>query len=86
MRIVKFYAADNTLRVKLDRLEDLWAVQRITFAGDIVKAESQRRFKASESDVGELKDVMIRLRVEKTELDKNASRLRVMGKIVEGRP
>jgi protein pelota len=86
MRIVKFYAADNTLRVKLDRLEDLWAVQRITFAGDLVKAESQRRFKASESDVGELKDVMIRLRVEKTELDKNASRLRVMGKIVEGRP
>ena len=86
MRIMKFYAADNTLRVKLDRLEDLWAVQRVTFAGDLVKAESQRRFKASDSDVGELKEVMIRVRVEKTELDKNASRLRVMGKIVEGRP
>ena len=86
MRVMKFYAADNTLRVKLDRLEDLWAVQRVTFAGDLVKAESTRRFKASDSDVGELKDVMIRLRVEKTELDKNASRLRIMGKIVEGRP
>ncbi len=86
MRVIKFYEADNTLRVKVDRLEDLWAIQRVTFAGDLVKAESTRRFKASEGDVGELKDVMIRVRVEKTELDKNASRLRVMGKIVEGKP
>ncbi|MGH2638026.1 MAG: hypothetical protein ACRDF4_01860, partial [Rhabdochlamydiaceae bacterium] len=51
-----------------------------------VKSESERRFRANETDKGELKKVIITLDVEKTELDKNAIRLRVMGKIIEGKP
>ena len=86
MRIIKFYENDGTLKVKVDRLEDLWTIQRVIFPGDLVKSQSLRRFKSSESDVGELKEVVVRLRTEKTELDKNAERLRVMGKIVEGKP
>ncbi len=86
MQIIKFYAAEGMLKVKLDTLEDLWTLQRITFPGDLVKSKSVRRFKASENDVGELKEVMVTLRVEKTELDKNASRLRVLGTIIEGKP
>ncbi|MGC8670064.1 MAG: mRNA surveillance protein pelota [Candidatus Micrarchaeia archaeon] len=86
MKIVKFYNATNTLKVKIDTFEDLWTLQRIIFAGDYVKAETERRFKSSESDVGELKQVVITVKVEKTELDKASRRLRVLGKIVEGRP
>ncbi|MGC8687519.1 MAG: mRNA surveillance protein pelota [Candidatus Micrarchaeia archaeon] len=86
MKIVKFYSATNTLKVKVDTFSDLWSLQRVIFANDIVKAETERRFKSHEGDVGELKDVIIAVKVEKTELDKAAMRLRVMGKIVEGRP
>ncbi len=86
MKVVKFYESSGALKLRADSMEDLWAIQRIIFVGDLVKSESVRRFKGSEKDTGELKDVVIRLRVEKTELDKNAARLRIMGKIVEGRP
>ena len=86
MKVIKFYESSGSLKLRVDSLDDLWAVQRILFSGDLVKSESVRRFKGSEKDVGELKDVVIRIRTEKTELDKNAIRLRIMGKIVEGRP
>ena len=86
MHIVKFYQGEGVMRLKLDTLEDLWTVQRIVLPDDLVKSKSLRKFKANETDVGELKEVIITLRVEKTELDKNALRLRIMGKIVEGKP
>ena len=86
MKIVKFYESAGSLKLKVDTLEDLWTAQRIIFANDIVKSESERKFKSSESDKGELKKVVITLKVEKTELDKDAIRLRVLGKIMEGRP
>ncbi|EQD26942.1 hypothetical protein B2A_15444, partial [mine drainage metagenome] len=45
MKIIRFRESENTLIVKLDTLEDLWAIQRITFPGDLVKSKSLRRFK-----------------------------------------
>jgi protein pelota len=86
MKIVKFYESVGSLKLRVDTLEDLWTVQRIIFANDLVKSESERKFKSNESDKGELKKVVITLRVEKTELDKDAGRLRVLGKILEGKP
>ncbi|MGI0134399.1 MAG: hypothetical protein ACREBW_05525, partial [Candidatus Micrarchaeaceae archaeon] len=74
------------MKLRVDTLDDLWTIQRIIFPGDHVKSESERRFRANETDKGELKKVIITLDVEKTELDKNAVRLRVMGKIIEGKP
>ena len=86
MRIIKFYENIGSLKLRVDTLEDLWTVQRIIFPNDLVKSESERKFKSSESDKGELKKVVITVRVEKSELDKDACRLRVLGKIVEGKP
>ena len=86
MKILKFYQSENLLKVKVEIFEDLWSLQRVIFSGDAVKSKSVRRFKANESDVGELKDVMVTVVVEKTELDKTAQRLRIMGKIVDGSP
>jgi len=86
MKIIKFYESEGTLKLRADNLEDLWAIQRIVFKDDFVKSETRRRFRPEEGDIGELKEVVIKIRVEKTELDKAASRLRITGKIVEGRP
>lgn len=86
MKIIKFYENSGTLRVRLDTVEDLWCIERIVFRGDMVKSESKRRFRSVDSDVGELKDVVIKIAVEETKLDKAAMRLRIGGKIVEGRP
>ena len=85
MKLIRFRDDTNSLKVRVDNLEDLWALQRVVFAGDIVKAESERKFKPEGSE-GEFKTVMITLRVEKTELDKSAGRLRILGKIMDGRP
>jgi protein pelota len=85
MKLIRFHEDTGTLKVRVDNLEDLWALQRVVFADDIVKAESERKFKPEGSE-GEFKTVMITLRVEKTELDKSAGRLRILGKILEGKP
>lgn len=86
MRIIKFYDTAGSLKLRVDTLEDLWTAQRIIFANDVVKSESERKFRSNESDKGELKKVTITLRVEKTELDKDAGRLRILGKILDGKP
>jgi protein pelota len=86
MKVIKFYEAEGKLKLRVDTLDDLWTLQRIIFQNDLVKSESVRKFKSSESDKGELKDVVVTVRVEKTEFDKTANRLRIMGKIVEGKP
>jgi protein pelota len=86
MKIIKFYESSGTLKVKLDTVEDLWCIERIVFKGDMVKSESKRRFRSVDTDAGELKDVVIKIAVEGTELDKAAMRLRISGKILEGKP
>lgn len=85
-KIIKMYESTGSMKIRVDTLEDLWSVQRILFTNDIVKSESERKFRSDESDQGELKKVFITLRVERSELDKDAERLRVMGKIVDGKP
>ena len=77
---------ESSVRLKIDNVEDLWALQRILFQNDLARSESQRRFRPEEGAEGEMKEVMITIRVEKTEFDKNALALRVIGKIVDGRP
>lgn len=86
MKIIRFYEDVGVMKVRVDTMDDLWSVQRIIFPNDIVKAESERKFKPSEGSEGELKKVVITLEVEKTELDKDAVRLRIMGKILDGKP
>lgn len=86
MRVIRFSESTGSLKIKVDSTDDLWAVQRIIFANDFVKSESERKFKPSEGDEGEFKKVIITLKVEKTEFDKISQTLRVMGKITEGKP
>ncbi len=85
MRLIKFYN-ENTVRVRLDTVEDLWSIQRIIFKDDIVSGKSERRFKANEDDKSDRKDIFVTIRVERTEFDRDALRLRVFGVIVGGTP
>ncbi len=86
MRVIKFNENEGRIILKVETLEDLWTIQRILFVGDLAKSKSLRKFKTAEGDKGEMKEVMVLLNVEKIELDKNSERLRIMGKIVEGKP
>jgi len=86
MKILGFHKLEGRLKLRVDNAEDLWALQRIIFEGDKVRSESMRRFKPNEGDEGEMKEVVIEVKAEKTELDKSALRLRITGKITEGRP
>ncbi|MGC8649047.1 MAG: mRNA surveillance protein pelota [Candidatus Micrarchaeia archaeon] len=86
MKIISFYENEGRLKLRVDTVEDLWTIQRIVFSGDVVESESLRKFKTNEGDKGELKEVMIKINVEKTEFDKLANRLRIAGKIIDGKP
>ncbi len=86
MKVIRFSELVNTLKVEPESFEDLYLLAMIIWKGDVVSSRSKRRFKASESDVGEQKEVFLRIIVESVEIDKSAERLRVSGKIIEGKP
>lgn len=69
-------------------VEDLWYLTRVVKAGDVVKAHSERRFKASGSDKdsGEKKHVKLELRIEQVEFAESANKLRLTGVILHGEP
>ncbi len=86
MRIVRFNGLTNSLKVEPESFDDLYLLAMIASKGDKAEARSYRRFKASERDTGEQKEVTIKIGIEKIEIDKSAGRLRLMGNIIEGRP
>ncbi|MCL5675332.1 MAG: mRNA surveillance protein pelota [Candidatus Marsarchaeota archaeon] len=86
MKILGFNAVSNRLRLVPESFEDLYLLARIIASGDRIGARSYRRFKSTEDDEGEQKEVFIVIEVEKVEIDRGAGRLRLTGKIAEGRP
>lgn len=86
MRIIRFNDLANTLKVEPESFEDLYLLAIVIAKGDIVEGKSYRRFRPSEGDVGEQKEVFVRLTAETIEIDKNAGRLRISGKILDGKP
>lgn len=86
MRVIRFSDSTNELKLVPDSFDDLYMLARVIGSGDRVTASTYRRFRPSEGDVGEQKEVVIEVEVEKVEIDKNAQKLRVSGKIRSGRP
>ena len=88
MRIVHYDAREGTVKLEPENLEDLWHLEKIINAGDVVSGTSERRYKVQgrEKESGEKKKVFIGVQVEKVELNKNANALRATGKIVGGSP
>ncbi len=86
MKILGFNQISNAMRLEPESFDDLYLLAVVINAGDTVEGKSTRRFRPSEGDKGEQKDVVIKIIVEKAEIDRSAFRLRVSGKIIEGRP
>ncbi|MCX8196905.1 MAG: mRNA surveillance protein pelota [Candidatus Micrarchaeota archaeon] len=86
MRIGKQDTKEGSIVLIPENEEDLWHIERILQPSDKVIAKSFRRFKASEGDAGEKKQVTIKLAAEKIDFSKFSSRLRVTGKIESGTP
>ncbi len=86
MRVIRFNNVAQSLKLEPESFDDLYLIARVVSGGDVVEAKSLRRFRASEGDVGEQKEVTIRLQVERAEVDKSADMLRITGKIVGGHP
>ncbi len=86
MRIIRLNSVSNALKVEPESFDDLYLLAIIISVGDRVEAHSYRRFKANERDVGEQKEVVVKVNVEKIEIDKSSGRLRLIGKIIAGHP
>ena len=86
MRIIRLNSVSNFLKLEPETIDDLYLLAIIISSGDVVEAKSTRRFRPNEGDVGEQKDVTIRISVERSEIDKSAGRLRLSGKIIYGHP
>src|SRR5271169_10465 len=86
MRVIRLNGVSNALKLVPESFDDLYLLAMIITTQDTVEAKSTRRFRPSEGDKGEQKDVMIIVDVERTEIDKNSKRLRVSGKIISGKP
>ncbi len=86
MRVIRFNPVSNAVKVVPDSFDDLYLLAIIISAGDAAEARSWRRFRASEKDVGEQKEVFLKIAVEKVEVDRAAARLRLSGTIRDGRP
>ncbi len=86
MKVIRFNPSTNALKLVPGSFDDLYLLARVIGAGDSVTASTYRRFRPSEGDVGEQKEVVMEVGVEKVEVDKNSHALRLTGKILSGHP
>jgi protein pelota len=86
MKVIRFNTSTNALKLVPGSFDDLYLLARVIGAGDSVTASTYRRFRPSEGDVGEQKEVVLEVGVEKVEVDKNSHALRLTGKILSGHP
>ncbi len=84
MKIVFRDMKEGKIKLMPDSVEDLWHLEHVIKEGDFAEGSTFRSVKFGDSE--ERKPVFIKLRVERVEFAKHANRLRVGGKIVEGRP
>lgn len=85
MRIIHKDIKAGEIKLMLQRLEDLWHLERVLKEGDLVEARTYRSVKFGEGKE-EKKPVFITLRVENVEFAETANRLRISGVIIAGNP
>ncbi len=84
MKLTHFDSKTGELKLQVDTLDDLWHLERVLKAGDLVEANTLRTYKVGDRE--EKKHVKIRVRLENVEFAKHSNRLRVLGTIVWGEP
>jgi len=78
MEIIEKSKSDGYVRIKVTSADDLWYLQQVLGKGDKAKKRTMRTMLEGR----EKKSVVLRIRVEKTELQED--RLRITGEITEG--
>ncbi|MEM0200971.1 MAG: mRNA surveillance protein pelota [Candidatus Micrarchaeaceae archaeon] len=86
MKIINFNQISNIIKLVPESYDDLYLLAIILNQNDKIGAHTYRRFKSSETDTGEQKEVFVKIQLEKIEIDKSAWRLRLTGKILDGKP
>ncbi|MBI4214825.1 mRNA surveillance protein pelota [archaeon] len=71
--------------MKPQNLEDLWTLEKVVAPGDRAAMGTTRKFVA-ESGAQERKPVYITIVVEKVEFHRHSGKLKLLGKIVQGKP
>jgi len=88
MKILKKDLRNGEVKVMLENLDDLWYLSQVIAPGDRVKGRTVRRVKGKDdkvkADSGKRESIMLLIRAEKCELDRNTGHLRVLGSILEG--
>ncbi len=88
MKIIHKDYKKNSLKLKIENLDDLWYLTYIIEKSDILKAKTYRKIRLSKEDERNKKSVkkpvFLAIEVNKVEFSRYSNVLRVSGKIVEG--
>jgi protein pelota len=88
MKILKKDLKTGFIDLMTESLDDLWYLSKVIDVDDTVSGRTLRLIKGKSdkirADKGKREEMWLAVRVEKAELDRNANRLRVLGRIVEG--
>src|SRR3989344_193226 len=87
MRILSLDKKNALVKVVPESMDDLWHLEKIIEAGDLVSGSTDRRIKAKDIEQkSERVKIFVSLEVEKTDFHKFSGKLRVQGIIIEGKP
>lgn len=84
MRILKKDLRRGILTLKVDNAFDLWVLYHVISPGDVVSSWTLRTVKIGTKE--EKKKVFLKLNAESLDFKKGVGRLRVTGRIIEGKP
>ncbi len=88
MRVLHRDPRSGEIKIRVENPDDLWHLDNLIVAGDLVRASTYRREEAKTDKVrperGEKVRVTLTLRIDKVEFQAFSDRLRISGVIVEG--
>jgi len=84
MKILHKDVKKNTIKIKIENLDDLWYLSYILDKGDLVKGQTQRKVKVGAEQTKQVKKtVFVKIKVDNIEFHKYSDILRISGTIVE---
>jgi len=84
--VLEFSKEGKTAKVKVDDKFDLYHLEKIISRGDLITARTERNIfiqREEGKEKSRKKSVVLKIKVEKVEFDKNKNKLRLNGRIVE---
>lgn len=87
MRILKSDLKRGVVKVKIENLDDIWVLKHVLEKGDLVTGKTFRKkiIKRGEKiEYGERIPMVLKIKVEDVEFQKESGNLRITGKIVSG--